>query len=125
MQSLLFSFQGRVNRAKWWLVGIASSVVFGVVFAIVMALFGGGTDPTTGMPSFSAIGGILMAIAYIVLLWIGLAISVKRCHDRNRSGWFVLLGFVPIANIWYLIEVAFLKGTTGANQYGADPLAGT
>jgi uncharacterized membrane protein YhaH (DUF805 family) len=44
-------------------------------------------------------------------------------HDRNKSGWWVLIAFVPvIGGLWYLIECGFLPGTTGANNYGADPL---
>ena len=124
MQNLLFSFNGRVNRAKFWLVGIAVGVAEAIAFGIITALFGGGMDPSTGMPQFSAVGGILMLIVFIAVFWISLAIGVKRWHDRNKSGWWILIIFVPlVGGLWYLIECGFLKGTTGANQYGADPLA--
>jgi len=56
-------------------------------------------------------------------LWIGLAIAAKRWHDRNKSAWWILIVFVPVVGgLWYLIECGFLKGTTGSNKYGADPL---
>ena len=60
----------------------------------------------------------------VVALWISLAVAVKRYHDRNKSGWWVLIALVPvIGGIWYLIEAGFLAGTPGPNDYGPDPLA--
>ena len=51
------------------------------------------------------------------------AIGVKRLHDRNKTGWWMLIILLPvIGGLWYLIECGFLKGTTGPNTYGPDPL---
>jgi uncharacterized membrane protein YhaH (DUF805 family) len=122
MKSLLFGFQGRVNRAKFWLVNIALVVVEAILFGAA----GGATmmsdDPMAAMPSFGLMG-IVCLIVLVAIVWIGLAIAVKRWHDRNKSGWWVLIAFVPvIGGLWYLIECGFLPGTAGANNYGADPL---
>jgi uncharacterized membrane protein YhaH (DUF805 family) len=123
MKTLLFSFEGRVNRAKFWLVNIGLLVVEAIVFGAA----GGSTmitdDPSTmTMPSFGILGVVGLLVS-IVLVWASLAVAVKRWHDRNKSGWWVLIGFVPvIGGIWYLIECGFLPGTTGPNTYGADPL---
>jgi uncharacterized membrane protein YhaH (DUF805 family) len=123
MQSLLFSFQGRVNRAKFWLVNLAMWVVVIVVFGIFVGGAAMSSDPSAAMGSVGLVGGIIMLIVYILMVWIGLAMGVKRWHDRNKSGWWVLIALVPvIGGLWYLIECGFLKGTTGANKYGADPL---
>jgi len=116
MQALLFSFQGRVNRAKFWLVAIVATVVVSIVIGIVFGGMAAGSNSSNALGAMGVVGGIL-------LLWINLAVAVKRCHDRNRSGWFVLLSLVPFLNIWYIVEVGFLKGTTGPNTYGPDPLA--
>jgi uncharacterized membrane protein YhaH (DUF805 family) len=123
MKTLLFSFQGRVNRAKFWLVNLGLVVIEAIVFGV-----GGGAsmlseDPSNmTMPSFGLLG-VVCLLVFIVLFWAGLAIAVKRWHDRNKSGWWVLIAFVPvIGGLWYLIECGFLPGTTGANNYGADPL---
>jgi len=94
----------------------------GIVFGALFGEMATTTDPTVALEQVGAVGSLIAAIVYVLLLWIGLAVSVKRCHDRNRTGWFVLLSFIPILNIWYLIEVGFLKGTTGPNTYGPDPL---
>lgn len=55
----------------------------------------------------------------IALVWPSLAVQTKRWHDRNRSGFWNLILFVPIAGaIWGMTELGFLKGTAGANLYG-------
>ena len=52
-------------------------------------------------------------------------VSVKRWHDRDRSGWWVLLNLLPVIGwLWALVDNGFVRGTRGPNRYGADPLAG-
>jgi uncharacterized membrane protein YhaH (DUF805 family) len=65
---------------------------------------------------------VLPVIYAFVMLYPTLAVNVKRCHDRGRSGWFILVALVPFLGIWYLIEVCFLPGTEGVNEYGAPPV---
>jgi uncharacterized membrane protein YhaH (DUF805 family) len=56
-------------------------------------------------------------------LWASLAITVKRYHDRNKLGGWILIGIIPYVGwIWMIIELGFLKGTVGPNQFGTDPL---
>ena len=123
MQSLLFSFQGRVNRAKFWLVHLAMWVAVAVAFGVVLGGAAMSSDPTAALRSVGLIGGIVLLVVYILAIWIGLAVAAKRWHDRNKSAWWILIAFVPaVGAFWYLIECGFLKGTTGGNKYGADPL---
>jgi uncharacterized membrane protein YhaH (DUF805 family) len=126
MQSLLFSFQGRVNRAKFWLVHIAMWVVVAVVFGVVLGGAAMSSDPTAAaaaLASVGVVGGLVLLVVYILMVWISLAIAAKRWHDRNKSAWWILIAFVPVVGVfWYLIECGFLRGTSGANKYGADPL---
>jgi|SoiMethySBSTD1v2_1073268.scaffolds.fasta_scaffold766683_2 uncharacterized membrane protein YhaH (DUF805 family) len=81
---LLFGFGGRINRAKWWLtvlVSIIISVVVGIVTAVI--------------PSES-LGAVITLAAFIPQLWISLAAGVKRLHDLNRTGaWLVLFYLGP------------------------------
>ena len=52
-----------------------------------------------------------------------ITVSVKRCHDRDRSGWFLLMYFLPVlGQIWLFVELGFLPGTSGPNRFGPDPL---
>lgn len=124
MQNLLFSFQGRINRAKFWLVHLAAWVVIAVVFSAVFGTAALTAGPSAAMDSIGAVGGIVVLVVYVLALWISLAIAVKRWHDRNKSGWWIFIMFVPVVGpFWYLIECGFLPGTSGPNTYGADPLA--
>ena len=119
---LLFSFDGRINRAKWWL-GILFLIIAYFILIFVLSLFiGGGFDPASGeLPSSVWIG---VAIIYALLIWPSLALYAKRWHDRGKSGWWTLIVFVPIVgSIWILVELGCLSGDEGANDYGPDPLA--
>jgi len=124
MANLLFSFQGRVNRAKFWLVALGIFVVEMIVFA---ATFGGAAmsgDPEQMASAIGPLAGIVIFVFVVIATWISIAVAVKRYHDRNKSGWWVLIVFVPvIGGLWYLIECGFLRGTPGPNNYGPDPLA--
>ena len=66
--------------------------------------------------------GLFSGISAVLLLYPIFAVYVKRAHDRNRTGWFVLLLFVPLVNLWPLVEFFFLRGTEGPNKYGPDPI---
>jgi uncharacterized membrane protein YhaH (DUF805 family) len=125
MTDLLFGFQGRANRAKWWLVALAIFVVEMIVFA---ALFGGvamSGDPEQIRAAVMAPLALVVLVVFgVVATWVSLAVAVKRYHDRNKSGWWILIVFVPvIGGLWYFIECGFLRGTPGPNSYGPDPLA--
>jgi uncharacterized membrane protein YhaH (DUF805 family) len=107
---LLFKFDGRINRGKYWL-GIAG------IYVITWLLF----IIAVGVNS-SAIW-VLAVLVGIATIWPGLAISIKRWHDRGKSGWWVLIGLIPIIGFWWvLIECGFLEGTPGDNEYGPNPL---
>ncbi len=124
MTDLLFGFQGRANRAKFWLVALAILIVEMILFA---AVFGGAAmsgDPERMAAAAGPLAGIVLIIFVVAATWISIAVAVKRYHDRNKSGWWVLIVLVPvIGGLWYLIECGFLRGTTGPNDYGPDPLA--
>ena len=72
-------------------------------------------DPPEKLPSIIASTAIV-ALGVLVT-WISLAVAVKRYHDRDKSGWWLLIVFVPvIGGLWYLIECGFLRGTDGHNN---------
>ena len=124
MTDLLFGFQGRANRAKFWLVALAILIVELILFA---AVFGGAAmsgDPERMAAAAGPLAGIVLIVFIVAATWISIAVAVKRYHDRNKSGWWVLIVLVPvIGGLWYLIECGFLRGTPGPNTYGPDPLA--
>jgi len=123
----LFSFSGRLNRAKFWLILIATDLVMFVVFGVLAVMGGSSMDMAAdgSMPTIGGgiVGGIVALLVFVAAVWIGLAVGVKRYHDRGKTGWWVLIALVPvIGGLWYLIECGFLRGTVGPNIYGPDPL---
>jgi uncharacterized membrane protein YhaH (DUF805 family) len=101
----LFSFEGRVSRQPFWIVTIGV-----VVVDIIAALL---------VQSGSTIPVILGILLYIPTIVVALAITIKRWHDRDKSGWWIFISLVPlIGGIWALVENGFLAGTPGPNQYG-------
>ena len=66
--------------------------------------------------------GALLFFAICPAVWIQMALQVKRWHDRDKSGWWVLIGVIPIVGRLYaLVETGLLRGTEGPNRYGPDP----
>ncbi|CDX16200.1 conserved membrane hypothetical protein [Mesorhizobium sp. ORS 3324] len=115
---LLTSFDGRINRAKFW-AGIGIFIVLAIVAFILDSILG--TRFTAESGAQVGVVGILVMLASI---YFAIALYAKRWHDRNKSGWWTLIGLIPIiGGIWLLVELGILEGTRGANQYGPDPLA--
>jgi uncharacterized membrane protein YhaH (DUF805 family) len=121
VRKFLFSFDGRLSRAPYWLALLAVLFIDSVTFGII-----GGFDLFDGDALAVEHKGPSWHWALLVVapsLWIGLVVSVKRWHDRNKSGWWVLVSLVPVVGwLWHLIECGFLRGTTGPNRFGQDPL---
>ena len=102
-------FQGRSRRAEYWWFFLFIILLNIVLSAIAAAI-----------PS---IGGILAFIVFLALIIPGLAVTIRRFHDLDKSGWWMLIGLVPIiGSIWLLIECGLLRGTEGPNRFGPDPL---
>ena len=83
----------------------------------------GEPDPLASSETLILSSTVLLGTVVLVG-WISFAISAKRWHDRDKSGWYNLLVLVPFAGpIWFLTECGFLRGTVGPNRFGPDPLA--
>ena len=81
-------------------------------------------DPQQALADIGPVTAIVLLIFGLAATWISIAVGIKRFHDRNKSGVWILIIFVPlIGSLWYLIECGFLRGTPGPNDYGPDPLA--
>ncbi|NNG05085.1 MAG: DUF805 domain-containing protein [Inquilinus sp.] len=125
----LFSFEGRIGRAAFWLKFILPYTVITTVLFFIGGIL---SMPTAGDPGYGATaemgtGQLVMTVVFIAYslaaLWCSLAVYAKRWHDRGKSGWWTLIALVPIiGGFWLLIECGFLKGTDGPNRFGADPV---
>lgn len=131
---LLFSFGGRIGRGKFWL-GVLIQVLIGIAAAVAIMFLVDWTKVVElgadGQPVLDAAGNVkvdflspALTPAYIVygivtllILWISLAIIVKRCHDRGKSGWWALM-FLPslLASLYtYYLMYTALKTTAGTS----------
>ena len=116
---LLTSFDGCINRAKFWAV-IGIFIALAIIGMIIDSILGSRIDMGNGAQL-----GIVGLIISIASIYFALAVYAKRWHDRNKSGWWTLIALVPfIGAIWLIVELGILEGTRGANQYGPDPLGG-
>ena len=118
-KQIYFSFNGRIGRQTWWLSHLALLIpLCGIgIFAAVVA-------PKDAAPSGAiAFLGLATLVWFATYLWAGFCLNAKRWHDTDKSGWWQLIGAIPLIGIWALIENGFLRGTEGPNRFGPDPLA--
>lgn len=95
-------FSGRASRSEYWWFVLASVLVI-----FVAAIIDG------------AIGSIVVtSLAYLFLIIPGIAISVRRLHDTNRSGWYLLLNFIPLVGTILIFIWSVTSGDKKANQFG-------
>jgi uncharacterized membrane protein YhaH (DUF805 family) len=107
METFLFSFKGRISRLPFllWL------TFTGIVTFLPAKIFN---------PKLQSDWELFTAI---LLAWPNWAVAVKRWHDRDKSGWWMLINLIPIlGSIWTVVELGFFPGTPGDNHYGPDPL---
>ncbi len=114
LKYLYMSPQGRINRQRIWIGGLllGLSMIPVVILFLILAQIGSFLGTIGGLIYFAAIIGV--SIADIMLY-------IKRAHDRNHTGWYILLTMIPFIGIIWSIELLFFKGTEGTNQYGEDP----
>lgn len=109
---MLFSFSGRIPRRTIWGVSIGMIVALYALLFLALAI-------RQGLRLNVA---VIVPPAYVLFMWISLAAQAKRWHDRDKSGWWSLIAFVPfIGPLWIFIELGWLRGTIGPNRFGPDP----
>lgn len=121
--SFLFGLHGRIDRRQWWL-GHLLNVVLLMAFTFAFAALGN-SGLQTLVSSKGGLGLAPVVGASLTCFWISLASTVKRYHDRNKSGWWAAITLVPgIGLIWSFIECGLMPGTPGTNTYGPPPRDG-
>ena len=108
------TFSGRARRAEYWMFFLFHFLA-AVVLSFIDGLMGS-IDSDSGLGAMAAI--------YILLTFIpNLAVTVRRLHDTNRSGWWLLLYLVPLIGPITILIFTFLDGTASTNDYGDNPKA--
>jgi uncharacterized membrane protein YhaH (DUF805 family) len=99
-------FSGRARRKEYWMFFLFN-LIFGVVANVLDFALG--------------VGGVFSLLYLLGLLIPNLAVMVRRLHDIDKSGWWIFIVLIPlIGSIWLLVLLA-TDGSTGENQYGANP----
>src|SRR4051794_22767092 len=107
----IFTTQGRLARSSFWHVQ--------ALLATVICVFGEACTADF-LPEMVV---LLAALAMLPFFLFSLTVQIRRWHDRNKSGWWVLLNFVPVlGQLWILLECGLLRGTIGDNRFGCDPV---
>lgn len=102
-----FSFSGRSTRSQYWLFSL-TVVVLGIIAVILDATVLGSPKPAA-----------FTALVYIAHLIPSLAVTVRRLHDADKSGWLALLLLVPLVNLVCYVVFGCLAPTPGTNRFGA------
>src|SRR3990172_5267125 len=138
--NLLFSFDGRINRAKFWLGYLLATIISMAILGIAASMLPWDQMITVGpdgAPILDEAGnpklnlenvnwgfpGLLFGVGFLLSMVMGFALMIKRCHDRGYSGWMSLISLIPIAGgIWVLIALGIMEGEKGPNKWGPNPL---
>ena len=107
-------FSGRARRKEYWLF-----FLFSILISIVLTVL----DTVTGSYNAHWGVGLLSGIYALAVLIPSIAVSVRRLHDTDRTGWWLLIGLVPIIGVIVLLVFMVLDSQQGENQYGPNPKA--
>ncbi|WP_420145351.1 DUF805 domain-containing protein [Sphingobium sp.] len=110
-------FSGRSRRKEYWMFALGYILValaVGIVGGLLGAISGGGSGG-------SSVLFVLLGLLVLGLLIPSIAVQVRRFHDQDKSGWFVLINFVPYVGGLIVLVFMCLDGTRGPNRFGPDP----
>ena len=114
-KELFFTSKGRLNRKSY----IYRSIFLSLVLSVVQGVL------TFAANTIGALELLFAVVAFGFSLFgfvSNIMMGVRRLHDLDLSGWWMLLLCVPLINLFFAIYIYFFKGTEGPNQYGDDPL---
>jgi uncharacterized membrane protein YhaH (DUF805 family) len=128
---MFLSYSGRIGRTAYWLSFVVLTIVEVAAFALLLRLSHGSLEqlvqfrhnpdaiPDSVMQDMFVHVMLPPMIVMALFLYPSYAITTKRWHDRDKSGWWSLIMFVPlIGGIWAFVELGLLGGSDGANGYG-------
>lgn len=104
-------FQGRARRKEYWMFTLFSMLIY-IGLMIIEGILGMGSEGGIGLLSLFYSLGVLLP---------SLAVTVRRLHDTGRSGWWLLIGLIPLVGGIVLLVFMVLDGQPGSNQYGPNP----
>jgi uncharacterized membrane protein YhaH (DUF805 family) len=133
----LFSVAGRIPRGRYWLGVLLLFLWTGLVLVVALTVASG------------TLAAIVLGLGMPPAVFAGVSLAIRRLHDRDKSGWWVILylfvpgvldqwarqgdlgngsfllhGFSLLISTWWLVEFGFMRGTVGPNRFGPDPVDG-
>lgn len=105
-------FTGRARRKEYWFF-----FLFNLIISIILNLIDNATgtfDPETGV-------GILGTIYLLAVLIPAIAVTIRRLHDTGRTGWWILISFIPLIGAIVLLVFLVFDSEPESNQYGPNP----
>lgn len=116
-------FSGRSCRREYWMFTLLNVIViFALALIVSLGMGLGSIAGDVGLAIFAGIGGLVFGIYGLAVIVPSIAVQVRRFHDQDKSGWFVLLAFIPYLGGLILLVFMLLEGTRGPNRFGPDPL---
>lgn len=144
--AFLFSARGRLNRGKYWLTAIVYLAVWAVFLVVAFVALGNNIENAFDFAGVGLLLWVTAGILTLLMTWSSIAVGIKRLHDREKSGWWMLVFLLgptvlnglgqstigaanliltlgaAVVSIWAFVELGCLRGTPGTNLYGPDPL---
>ena len=114
----IFTTEGRLNRLRYFKYMVILALVAGISTFVMscMATFLTGDHESVLVSMVMTFWGIVGSVGNIMMI-------IRRLHDLDKSGWFVLVVMIPVIGLIFSIYLFFAPGTVGYNRYGADRLA--
>jgi uncharacterized membrane protein YhaH (DUF805 family) len=106
------TFEGRARRREYWFFALFYVLVFIVLLTV---------DGVTGTINKEVGLGLLSGVYILATIIPSFAVTVRRLHDTDRSGWWLLIGFIPVLGDFVLMVFACLDSQPGANRFGPNP----
>ena len=114
------NFSGRARRKEYWMFALVNTIIITILYAILISSI----DMNTGeMSGLGSIIGIVLGIYSLAIIVPSLAVTIRRFHDQDKSGWMFLLAFIPAIGGLIVFVFMCLEGTKGDNRFGPDPKA--
>ena len=115
MKESYSNFNGRARRKEYWM-----WTLFYCIFIVIASVLDGiiGIDLMKDSEASEGVVWLIVCLAHVIP---GIAVAVRRLHDVGKSGWFLLISFVPVIGAIWLLVLLCKDGDSGDNAYGSNP----
>ena len=114
-KELFFTSAGRLNRKSY----IYRSLFLSLVLSVIQGVLTFAANTIGALELLFAVAAFVLGVFQLAA---NIMLGVRRLHDLEKSGWWMLLLLVPLVNLFFALYLLFFKGTEGPNEYGEDPL---